>query len=246
MDIPDQFLRHCHYAWLCSSPIHGNNYSNKVATVHLCYIYIVYIYIYTLLDLPTYISIRKYSPLLQTSQNSSMLWYLKLTVLLATSTAIPVGREYYPSDCYSETFEGTDCVLTCRGKDACNSGISIPRSTTLKNFIVRCVPGVRNLVTCNSLQIKNARGGVSSYFMCIPKKSCNSVERAASIASFVYCEPECGRIPNKRVKTTTTKNGKPVVIFDNGVAVARSSDAKGKDMGIISNGTCFYFFYGRF
>ena len=166
-----------------------------------------------------------------------MLRYLQLAVLLSPATAVRVGQEYYPRDCHRESFPGSECLLICRGKDACNGGVSIPRSPALKNFIVRCEG--RDGVSCNSLTLKNMRDGVQSYFMCIKKTSCNSVERIASTASFVYCEPRCQGIQNKGVKEINTKNDTPVVIFSNGVAVGRALGATGKDAGVIPNGEFF-------
>ena len=175
-----------------------------------------------------------------------MRWYLKLVVLLATPTAIRAGKEYYPSNCNSKSFSGTDCVLTCRGKDACDKDIKVPSSSKLQNFVVRCVTDN----ACNSLEFEKRRSAVKNYLMCIPDaESCNSAEKAAEQSSFLYCEGgrnECGdRYKNKGVATTATKNGISVVIFTNDVAVGRSQSAKGEDAGIISdpNGPFFILFF---
>ena len=164
-----------------------------------------------------------------------MLWYLKLAVLLATPTAIRGRRTYYPVGCDSRSVEGTEyCVLTCKGKDACEDRVQVPSWSALKNFVVRCI----DERACNDLELRDTRGSVENYLMCIGKRSCDSVEKARDSSSFVYCEGEkdsCERISNKRVQETTTKNGVSVVIFDNNVAVGRSSSATGADTGIISD-----------
>ena len=164
-----------------------------------------------------------------------MLWYLKLAVLLVTPTAIRGSRTYYPVGCDSRSVEGTEyCVLTCKGKEACTDTVKVPSWSTLKNFVVRCI----GEWACNSLELKNTRGSVENYLMCIGRESCNSVEKARESSSFVYCEGEkemCDKNSNKRVQETTTKNGVSVVIFDNNVAVGRSSSATGADTGIISD-----------
>ena len=163
-----------------------------------------------------------------------MLWYLKLAVLLATPTAIRGGRTYYPAGCDKRSIGGSDyCVLTCKGQDACENE-NVPSWSTLKKFVVRCI-GSKG---CNSLQLNNRRNGVENYLLCIGYESCNAAEKARDSSSFVYCEgpkSSCERYKNKRVQQTATKNGVPVVVFDNNVAVGRSSSATGADAGIISD-----------
>ena len=175
-----------------------------------------------------------------------MLWCLKLAVLLVTPTAIRAGREYYPSNCHLSWFSGTDCVLTCRGKESCKTSVSLPSGSNLKNFVVRCVTDT----ACTSLSLKNKRHGVTIYLMCIPNaKSCNSVEGVSKSSSYIYCQgggDECkDKYKNKGVKQTATKNGIAVVIFSNNVAVGRLTSARGKDAGIISdpNGPFFILFF---
>ena len=163
-----------------------------------------------------------------------MFWYVKLAVLLATPTAICGGKTYYPVGCDKSSVGGTDCVLTCKGQDACNNQVNVPSWSTLKNFVVRCV-GAKG---CNSLQLGKTRNGVNNYLICIQYESCNSAESARDKSSFLYCEGKkdtCEKYKNKRVQKTAIKNGVPVVIFNNGIAVGRSPSATGADAGIISD-----------
>ena len=162
--------------------------------------------------------------------------YLRLAVLLVTPTAIRAGKQYSPSNCHQSSFSGTDCVLTCRGQDACETSVSLPKGSNLKNFVVRCVTDT----ACSSLSLRKTRSGVTIYLLCIPNAdSCNSVEGVSGKSSYIYCEGGRGdckdKYKNKRVKRTTKKNGIDVVIFNNDVAVGRSTSARGKDAGIISN-----------
>ena len=165
----------------------------------------------------------------------------KALVVLAILTTVLAGKTYYPEGCEQASYNTADfCVLICDGDDACKDNLSVPPSSTIKHFIVRCVRGDPS---CTSLgSFNNKRSGVAIYLLCIEK--CNSAEDAANSANYVYCAGDgCNSSGNsKGVSSVTEKNGLPVVIFDNDIALLRQElPDKQSDLGIISNGAVHIF-----
>ena len=166
------------------------------------------------------------------SSYAIMSWFPKALIVLASlTTALAGKRYYYPAGCEKSGYSTTDfCVLICDGKDACEGSLRVPPSS-IKHFIVRCVGGNPS---CNSLKEFKNKGSVKIYLLCI--KRCNSAEEASSSARYVYCG-DCNNAKSRRVNALTNKNGVQVVIFDNGIALARQERPNGQsNLGIISNG----------
>ena len=163
-----------------------------------------------------------------------MSWFPKALIVLASlTTALAGKRYYYPAGCEKSGYSTTDfCVLICDGKDACQGSLSVPRSSKIKHFIVRCVGGNPS---CNSLKQFQNKGSVIIYLLCI--KKCNSANEAGNSAKYVFCNA-CNGAKSKGVSNKfSNKNGVPVVIFNNGIALAREGvPSDQSNLGIISNG----------
>ena len=157
----------------------------------------------------------------------------KALVVLAILTTVLASKTYYPEGCEQASYNTADfCVLICDGKDSCKDRLSVTKSPTIKHFIVRCVRGDPS---CTSLGKFRHKGSKTIYLLCINK--CNSAEKAGQSANYVYCERCNSSGKSKGVTSVTTKNGVPVVIFNNHIALTREENpSKQSDLGIISNG----------